>query len=170
MSRRTYHIIAAVSSPLPVAGAYFIGKPLAQWLAALDDGSAMLTLLGYLLGVLAAVLLWAVVLLPLRARAGFVPVTQELAEIRREGVAQAVAREYEALNERERSRDPRTRAGFHALMAMAGGLLSLVAIGVSWVSWQDGYAFLLLLAAALVCPVGTVYHLVQWTRHRSAKA
>ena len=168
MIRRTYHVILALSSPLPVMGAYVIGKPLAAWLAALDDDvAASLTLLGYALGLLVAVLVWGLVLLPLRARAGYPPIAQDIAQLRNEGLTDAVTRELAALREREQARDPKTRAGFHALMALVGALLSLAAAGLTWALWQDERVFIWLLAAAIVCPGYTVYHLVQWLRfHR----
>jgi hypothetical protein len=160
-----------LTCPLPIAGSYVIGRPIAEWLATLDDGTtSLLTLLGYLLGLLVAVLLWGVALLPLRARAGFEPISEELARARREGFGNAVAREQAALKAREHSRDPRVRAGHHASMALVGALLSLGASGLSWALWQDGYLFVLPLAASIVCPPLALYHLAQWIRLRGSSA
>jgi hypothetical protein len=171
MKRRTYHVVVLLTSPLPLLGTYFLGRPLAGWLASLDDETAaLMTLLGYVLGLLVAVLAWAVVLLPLRARAGYLPISEDLAQVRREGFRTALAREQAALKEREHARDPRTRAGYHALMTQIGTPLSLVAIGLSWAMWHDGRILVLVLAAAIVCPILALYHFAQWFRLRSTSS
>lgn len=171
MSPRTYQVLVLITAPFVAVGGYLMGAPIAGWLASLDDEFATsLTLLGYLLGVLVAVLVWAAVLLPLRARAGHVPVSEELAQLRREGFVNAVSREQVELEERRHSADPAMRASFHARMALAGGLLSLVAGVTSWAFYEDGRALKLLLAAAVVCPVYTIYYFVQWLRHRLTRA
>lgn len=171
MSKRTYQLIALLSAPLPIAGAYLLGRPIAGWLSSLDDEiSTMLSLLGYVLGLLGAVILWGVVLAPLRAKAGFTPIGQDLAQIRQEGFANAIAREQAALKERERSDDPVTRAEHHGLMALVGALFSVAAIAMTWALWEDGYVVVLPAAAALACPGLTVYHLVQRVRFQRVRA
>ncbi len=54
-----------------------------------DEPSALLSLLGYVLALLACVLVWGVALLPLRRRAGFTPITEELKQLRDGGFAEA---------------------------------------------------------------------------------
>jgi len=150
MTKRTFQLIALSSLPLPVAGAYVLGRPVAGALASLwSEMSTLLSLLGYLLALLLTVLVWGACLLPLRRRAGFVPIGQELQQLRHEGLANAVAREQAAQAERRRSSDPAVRAAHHSLVAPVAGLLSLGALGLTWVLYEDGYVAALPLAAAL---------------------
>lgn len=90
MSKKTYERIALSTLVLPALGAYALGQPFAGWLSSLEDEpSALLSLLGYVLALLACVLVWGVALLPLRRRAGFTPITEELKQLRDGGFAEA---------------------------------------------------------------------------------
>lgn len=171
MSKQTYQLITWITLPLPVCGAYVIGRPLAAWLSSLDDEvTAMLMLLGYVLGLLVAVVIWGVCLLPLRARAGYTPITQDLAQVKAEGLRNAFEREQAALKERERSQDPAIRASHHRTMAGVAAMLSLAALAMTWALFEDGIIMTLPLGALLVCPPLGVYHLVQSIRARPHRA
>ncbi|MBO6940200.1 MAG: hypothetical protein JJ863_34830 [Deltaproteobacteria bacterium] len=161
--RRAYQLVAVGTLPLAFLGTYALGRPVAALIPDDAEPAALLTLLAYVFVLLGCVLVWAVLLLPLRRRAGFKPVGEELADIRAAGgFAEAVAKERRALDARAAANDP----GYHASFALVGALLTVVSVGLTWVLWSDGYVMVLAAAAALVCPVLAAYHAVQWLRFR----
>lgn len=168
MSRATYRLIALATLPLPLLGAYALGSPLVRLLPDLGQPiSALLSLLGYLLVLLGCVVVWGVALLPLRRRAGFTPLSEELRTIEREGgLANAVAKEREAFEARARSSDPKERARHHGTFALVAGLFGVAALGISWMLWDAGYVLYAAAAALVVCPILAAYHAVQWLRAR----
>ena len=167
MSRTSYRLVALGTLPLPFLGAYAIGARLSAWLPDFGGSlSGLLTILGYLLILLGCVLVWAVALLPLRRRAGFTPLSDELQSVQQEGLGNAVAREQAALAARATSSDPSERAGYHLTFAAVSGLFSVTAVALTWALWDAGYVAALVVAALFVCPVLTVYHGVQALRAR----
>ncbi|MCB9626785.1 MAG: hypothetical protein H6725_05400 [Sandaracinaceae bacterium] len=169
MSKRLYQLIAIATLPLALVGGYALGRPMAAGLRGLwEGGSALLALLGYVLGVLLAVIVWALLLLPLRARAGFTPIGQEVAQLKAEGLGNAIAREQQTLKRRALSRDPAERAAYHGPLALVSVLFALAGMALTVVLFEDGYVFALPLAAALASPPLAIYHGVQWVRARLA--
>jgi hypothetical protein len=165
MTKRLYQTIALLSLPLPLTGGYLLGRPIADALSGLWGGAAtLLALLGYLLGLLVAVVLWALLLIPLRAKAGFTPLRDEVAQLREEGLSEAVARERSALEARATSASAAERAQHHGLLALVSALLALAGVALSWALFEDGYLFALPLTMALVCPPLALYHGAQWVR------
>ncbi|MEZ4323724.1 MAG: hypothetical protein R3B40_00835 [Polyangiales bacterium] len=169
MSKRLYQLIAVLTLPLPVVGAYVLGRPFAAALSSLWSNLAgLLGLLGYVLALLLTVLLWAVALLPLRARAGFTPLSGELAQMRAVGLTQAVAEEQAKQAALAASQDPAERARYHGPMALVAVLFALAGAALTWALWEDGYVFALPLGAALISPVLAVYHGARWALARAA--
>lgn len=167
MSKKTYERIALSTLVLPALGAYALGRPFAGWLSSLEDEpSALLSLLGYVLALLACVLVWGVALLPLRRRAGITPITEELKQLRDGGFAEAYEKERAAIAEREKSDDPAVRAEHHLTFALVGALLSAGSLLLTWALWQDGWVLILPLGFALVGPPLTLYHLARGIRFR----
>lgn len=167
MSKKTYERIALSTLVLPALGAYALGRPFAGWLSSLEDEpSTLLSLLGYLLALLVCVLVWGAALLPLRRRAGFTPIAEELKQLRDGGLAEAYAKERAAIAEREKSHDPAVRAEQHFTFALVGAILSVGAVLLTWALWEDGWVMQLPLGFALVCPPLTLYHLLRGIRFR----
>ncbi len=165
MTKQSYQALALLSLPVPLTGAYLLGRPFAAFLGGLDaDLATTLQLLGYLLSLLLVLTVWAVVLAPLRAKAGFVPITQDVAQIRTEGLGAAVGRERQRLERQGQSDDPKVQAEHHHLMALVAGLFSLGIGALAWALYLDQYLAPMLIAAAVVLPCNCVYHLIQWYR------
>jgi len=165
LSRRTYQLVALATLPLPVLATYAFGGPVAALVPSTLSGAmpTLLKVLAYALVLLVCVMVWAVVLLPLRRRAGFKPIATELGEIRAAGgLREAVAKERSALEARRAANDP----SYHSTFALVGVLLSLASAGLSWALWNDGYVMVFALATLLVCPALALYHAVQWLRFR----
>jgi len=161
--RRAFQRVAIATLPLPFLATFAIGRRAAALVPAESELASLLTLLVYVLVLLGCVLVWSLLLLPLRRRAGFRPVREEIAQVRAAGgFAKAVAKERKTLGARVAANDPST----HATFALVGALLTLVAGALTWALWSDGYVMVLTLAATLVCPVLTLYHAVQWLRFR----
>ncbi len=160
--RRTYQLVAIATLPLAFLGTYALGRPVAALIPDDAEPAALLALLAYVLILLACVLVWGVLLLPLRNRAGFKPIGKELSEIRAGGLAEAVAKERRALDACAAANDP----AYHATFALVGALLSLASAGLTWALWSDGYVMALPATATLVCPVLAAYHAIQWLRFR----
>ena len=146
----------ALLTLLPVAYAtYRFGPHLAERLRALDpELDTLLAVLGYALTALGGVLVWAVVLLPLRARSGLVPLSKELAA----GWSPLYAEAEGTLEARRVSSNPRQRAAHHASVAGAGVLLSLLVLLLAWAAYADEYLGLGLIVVAVVFSLLTAYH------------
>lgn len=163
ISRGAYQVVALATLPLPAAATYAFGRPLAALVPQSTSLSTTLQVLVYALVLLACVLLWAVLLLPLRRRAGLEPISSGLQTIRSAGgLRNAIADEQKALEARRVANAP----GYHATFAAVGGVLTLVSAGLTWALWRDGWVMLVIVVAAVVCPVLTVHHAIQWLRFR----
>lgn len=163
ISRRTFQVVALATLPLPFLATYALGRHAAALVPDDSSTATLLTLLAHLLVLLGCVVVWAVLLLPLRRRAGFQPLAEELEDIRRAGgIRQAVAVERQALEARATAGDP----SYHATFALVGLLLALAAAGLSWALWSDGYVVTLALAAVVVCPLLSLHHFMRWLRLR----
>lgn len=167
MQKRTFQLIALAVLPAAIALGIAVGRALAAFFAQVDVGAPMLlSLLAYLLGTLAAVLIWAVVLLPLRSRAGYTPLRSELDDIRRDGLVHSVQRQKVELERDKSSRDPKTRAAYHSTMALTALLLMAGGGLLTWVLWTDGYFFALPIATVLAGVVLGPYHTFRWLAWR----
>lgn len=163
LSRRAFERVAWATLPLPCLAAYALGPPAATWVPGDSEVASLLTLLVYVLVLLGCVLVWGVLLLPLRRRAGITPIREELVEMRAAGgFLRAMTRERRALEARAARDDP----GYHATFALVGLLCAATAGALTWALWNDGYLMYVVVAAAVVCPLLTAYHAVQWLRFR----
>ncbi len=165
LSKRGYQLVALATLPLPFLGTYALGRSVAALVPSTLESPfpTLLTLLAYLFVLLGCVVVWGILLMPLRRRAGFKPVGEELEEIRAAGgFGQAVAKERQALVARAAANDP----GYHSTFALVGLLLTLASAGLSWALWNDGYVMVLTLVGVVVCPMLALYHGIQWLRFR----
>jgi len=165
ISKRAYQLVALATLPIPLLGTYALGRPVAALVPSSLESPfpTLLTLLVYVFVLLGCVVVWGVMLLPLRRRAGFEPVMAELAEIRAAGgLGQAVAKQRRELDARAAANDP----SYHSTFALVGVLLTLASAGLTWALWSDGYVMVLALAAVVVCPLVALYHAIQWLRFR----
>lgn len=162
IARRTFQVFALCTLVFPALGTYALGPTVAGWIPA-DLGSPVPTLLkvlAYVLVLLGCVLVWALLLLPLRRRAGFVPLRDELRA--GGGLDAIVAAERRKLEARRDADDPR----FHAMMAGVSALLGVISLGLTWALWTDGFVVGLPAIGAAVCPALALYHAIRWLRHR----
>ena len=166
-SRRGYQLVALATLPLPVLATHALGPSAAELVPSDSSLTSLLTLLAYLLVLLGCVLVWGILLLPLRRRAGFEPIAEELARMRAEGgFRQAVAKERRALDRRMAADDP----AYHSSFALVGLLLTLPSAALAWALWNDGYVLIVALAMVLVCPSLALHHAIQWLRLRGRGA
>ncbi len=166
MSRGSYRLLALLTLPLPLLAAHLSYDAIPEWLP--EDvlvPAALLRILGYLLLVLLFVLIWASLLAPLRRRAGFRTLAEQLSD---RNLSTAVARAQVAQKERASSSDPKVRAEHHFTFALVSGLMGIAAVGIGYALWQEGYVMAFAIAGILVCPPLALYHGVQWLRALSA--
>jgi hypothetical protein len=159
MTTKLFQRIAVFTLPLAAVLAFFVGRFITPLLVALSpDLSGLLTLLGYTLGALAAVIVWAVALLPLRSRSDLTPLREDFANI--EGMVNSVRHEQQALEERRKSDDPKARASYYKSLTLAGIGVTGVATLLSVAIFSDGMLTVLPLCLAAV----TIYYGVQYLR------
>jgi hypothetical protein len=164
VNRRLYQAIALLLL-LPVFyGTCELGEPVVRGLLGIsvalrERAGGLLTLLGYLLTLLALVLVWAVMLLPLRARAGFGPLLGDRDALAARGLRGALADEQEKLDAAKRSDDPAVRVRYHATFAGVGVLISAGAAALTYALYLDGHFFATPIGFALVAPCLSAYHL-----------
>ena len=164
MTKKLFQRIALLTLPAAAVLAFVIGRFVAPVLASLDDGlSGLLTLLGYVLSTLVAVLVWAALLWPLRRKAGFVPFREELKQMEG-GLLGAVHRERQALEARAVSDDPKERADYYRSMTLAGFGVSGLGALLSAALLSDGVWMVLPLALVLVGLPLSLYYGVQYLR------
>lgn len=165
MNKKTFQRIALLTLPLAAVLAFVVGRFIAPRIAALSvEMSGILTLLGYVLGALVAVVIWAGALLPLRRRAGFTPIGEEFSQMREEGIGNSLRREREALEERAVSSDPAARAAYYKSMTLAGILVSGIGVLLTLALFSDGILMVLPLALVLVGFPLSIYYGVQYLR------
>lgn len=170
MTKRTFQLIALVTLPLAGLLTFVVGRFLAPFLVELSpDLGALLTLLAYLLGTLAGVVVWAFALWPLRRRAGFPSFGDEVGQVRRDGIVASVRREREVLDAKASSQDPATRADYYKSMCLAGVLVTFVGALLSVALLADGILMAFPLALALVGLPLSVYYGVQYLRWSSRR-
>lgn len=164
MTKKLFQRIAFLTLPAAAVLAFVIGRFIAPILASLDDElSGLLTLLGYVLSALVAVIVWAALLWPLRRKAGFVPLREELAQMDG-GMLGVVHRERQALEARRVSDDPKERAAYYRSMMLAGFGVSGIGALLSAALFADGNWMVLPLALVLVGLPLSLYYGLQYLR------
>jgi CDP-diglyceride synthetase len=165
MTTKLFQRIALLTLPLAAVLAFVIGRFIAPHLTSLSpDISALLTLLGYVLGALVAVLVWAVALLPLRQKSGLTPLGEDFAQMRSEGVLNSLRREEQALEERRQSDDPRSRASYYKSLTLAGFGVTGVGALLSFALLSDGVLMVVPMALALAGLPVSIYYGIQYLR------
>ena len=170
MKQSTFRLIALGTLPIAGVGGYLVGGQIAGWLTSLsEDFGGILSLLGYVFGLLLSVLFWASAMVPFRARTGMKSLSLGLDEISAQGgVAAAFRAEQHKLDERRRSDDPADRVVYHGRMAIGGSVVVAVSTATSIALWIDDRIMWFLMLAV---PVGTVlgaYHFMMWLRCKHA--
>ncbi len=171
MKKRTYKIIAFSTLPLTFIGASFVGAPIAEWLAGFSaDMAGLLSLLGYVVGLLVCALVWGAFMMPLRAQTDMKPLSMGLDEIASAGGWGAAVRQEQAKQQpQRRSANPKERATYHRAMAIGGAVTALVAIPINIALWSDDRIMWLFVVAAPVGVILGLYHLAMWLHCRRSK-
>jgi hypothetical protein len=167
LSRRTFQVIALASLAAPAALTWWAG-PGAY--AALGGGAA--GVLGFVLVLLGAVLVWAVALLPLRRRTDLPSLGTDLTRASGLALAEQLARERATLEGLRSALDPRLRRRYYVRMA-AGGAVVSVALGTGVAAMlleNPARIYVKLALAAVIAPVLTVYYLVRALLTRAPRA
>lgn len=165
MKRVTYQAIA-IGGLVPVAyGTYELGAPVARLLSEIAPSlSGLLALLGYLLTLLGLVVVWGLLLLPLRSRAGFGPVLGDLDTLSADGFRTALIDEQKRLDDAKRSDDPAVRVRYHLTFAGISVLLGIAGAALTYALYLDDHLLATPLAFALVTPFLVAYHGVHAVR------
>ena len=165
MTKRQYlWITVALLIPSVYIGS-LIGHPISLWLVSVgpSDVHGLLTVLGYLIGVLLGVIAAAIVLLPLRIRAGIGNgLSDSFKAARERGLREVFTAERASWRRKGTSSDPRDRTSYHGMFALIAGLLGLGMAALNIGLWIDGWISLTAVTAVIVTPVFAVYHGVQW--------
>lgn len=166
MSPKLFRGIALLTLPLALGLAYRIGRVFAPFLTSLDEDQAgLLTLLAYALGALVAVLVWSVLLWPLRRWAGFPSVAEEVQQALDGSYAEAYARERQALEARRVSTDPRALAGYHRTMALVGLGLGSGSVLLGVVLASENLLLVWPIIATLLFLASSLFHGIQYIRY-----
>jgi hypothetical protein len=164
ISRRSFERIATIGLLVGAVAVYRLSPTMVDWLVADDsERPTAMAALAVALTALGVTILWAAVMLPIRARSELTPLGEELAAIRaRGGMLQAVREERRQLDDAGRSADPRVRRRHDGRMAAAGLFLSSLGALASYVLWADGELLLDVALFTVVAAVVTLYYAARW--------
>ena len=167
LRRSTFQILSLLSLALPIGATYALAPRAVARVGATDSALEVRVLVTVLV-LLVAVLLWAALLLPLRAMTDMAKLSDELARLRAEGVRTAIQREQSELARLERSPRLADRRRYHLMMAAAAGVVALAAGFLTWLTLagEGDVLFLSLPVAALVGLALALHHLVRWKQDR----
>lgn len=160
--KRVFQLVALATLPLPFAATWAAWPHLPRFEAAGDVAFGLRLLLG-VLTLLAFVVAWAVVLLPLRRRTELPPLTQGLSDVSPAAIGAAYEKARLDLHADATSPSPAPRRRYHLRMAAAGALVAVVTGGLSaaMLSEPSGVVLLWFPVAAAVSTVLALYHLVR---------
>ena len=169
MKKKTFQVIA-VAGLIPVGIGTFLwaGPPVANWLTGLapDGPTSLLRLLGYLLALVALILLWALAILPIRRLSDMPALGDELRQIKSKGLAATIREEQARLEASKKSADPQRRARYHAQFAGLALLLTIIVVPINWALAKDGYLWKFWIILMVVLPILAIYHGIQAIRFR----
>ncbi len=160
--KRVFQVVALATLPLPFAATWAAWPHLPRFEAAGDVAFGVRLLVGALT-LLAFVVAWAVVLLPLRRRTELPPLTQGLSDVSAQSIGAAYEKARFEQHVDATSASPAARRRYHLRMAAAGALVAVVTGGLSaaMLSEPSGVVLLWFPVAAAVSAVLAVYHLVR---------
>lgn len=170
MSSRTFEAIAYATLIVGALVVYHLSPSVIGWLTPLwPEETTAATVLGIVLTALGVTIVWAILMLPIRARSELVPLGEELAQIRARGGFGALIREEQDKLERAgKTTDPARRRWYHARMAGAGLLVSCLAALVAFILWADDLASFEAFAVVAVAAILTLYHVARFFLTRGA--
>jgi len=171
LSKRRYQAIALSTLCIPIALMVWLAPFITPWFVGLNPAQErIMTVLGWVLTLLLAIIAWALALLPLRARAGFIPVTDEFRRMQAQGgFRAALAHERAQMEADKQSPDADKRERYHQRMGWAGFFLSVLCMGISYLllTERSGSLWLFPLAASVIAPPITLYHFLAYMRARA---
>lgn len=160
--KRLFQLVALATLPLPFAATWAAWPHLPRFEAAGDVAFALRLLVGAL-ALLAFVVAWAVVLLPLRRRTELPPLSQGLSDASPAAIGAAYEKARLDLHSDATSASPTARRRYHLRMAAAGALVALVtgALTAAMLGEPSGIVLLWFPVAAAVSAALALYHLVR---------
>ena len=165
LDRATYQRIVLVSLLAPIAVMWWAAPLVYRAL-----GGEFLGILGVLVTLLVVIVLWALALIPLRARAGMRSLSEEVELARTMDVKEEFARARAAQSAEAVSKDPRDRRRHHLRMAAVGTLVAVV-LGVAAVAnvlWEPEHVLAAVPVGAIVAAVLATYHAIRAVLTRTA--
>jgi len=156
LDRTTFQRIALISLLAPAAAMWWAAPRVYRAL-----GGELFGILGVVITLLVVIVLWALALFPLRARAGMRSLSEEVALARSMDVKDEFARARAAQSAQAVSKDPKDRRRYHVRMAAISALLAVV-LGVAAVGnilWEPKTVVMAVPLGAVVAAVLAIYHL-----------
>ncbi|MFO0624964.1 MAG: hypothetical protein U0325_05050 [Polyangiales bacterium] len=149
VSRRAFQAVALATLPLPIAATWCVAPSLPHP-AAGTDLALPLRALAVVLTLLGFVLLWALVLLPLRRRSRMPTLPETLARAGVPTVGALYARERADLDASRDAADPARRRSYHLRMLAGAVTVALLAGGAAALLWASRQVVLEVVLAAVV--------------------
>lgn len=148
---------------LPAAVVVYWASPAAIAVLAplYPEAPVVMSALAVALTALAVSLVWAVLLMPLRARSELTPLGGELAAMKaRGGFVEALRQERQQLEAWRH--DASTRRRYHGRMALGGLFVSCLGALVTFILWAEGELWVNVAVFTAVAPLVTLYYAIRY--------